>query len=47
MKVILNMRGIPYLHASLVPLEQVNLTTDIENGQGILWGNECEGMCGV
>lgn len=42
-----NMRGIPYLHASLVPLEQVNLTTDIENGQGILWGNECEGMCGV
>lgn len=42
-----NMRGIPFLHASLVPLDQVDLTTDVENGQGILWGNECEGMCGV
>lgn len=47
------MRGIPFLHPSLVPLDQVDLSTDIERGQLSLWldeqsfGNECEGMCGV
>jgi len=47
------MRGIPFLHPSCVPLDQVDLSTDIERGQLSLWldeqsfGNECEGMCGV
>jgi len=48
-----NQRGVPFLHPSLVPLDQVDLSTDIERGQLSLWleeqsfGNECEGMCGV
>jgi hypothetical protein len=37
----------PYLHNSRVPLDQVDFSTDVERGQGLLWGNECEGMCGV
>jgi hypothetical protein len=47
------MRGIPFLHPSCVPLDQVDLSTDIDRGQLSLWldeqsfGNECEGMCGV
>lgn len=47
------MRGIPFLHPSLIPLDQVDFRTDIERGQLSLWldeqsfGNECEGMCGV
>jgi hypothetical protein len=42
--------GVPFLHPSRVPLDQVDLSTDVENGQGLLWQdfrNECEGMCGV
>ncbi len=42
-----NMAGVPFLHSSLMPLDQVDLSTDLERGQGDLWGNECEGMCGV
>jgi hypothetical protein len=42
-----NMHGLPYLHRSLVPLDQVDFSTDVERGQGLLWGNECEGLCGV
>lgn len=41
--------GIPYLHPSLVPLAEVDLT-DPDKDQMMLWqdfGNECEGMCGV
>ena len=38
-------RGIPYLHSSLVPLEQVQFNS---NGNQLnLFVNECEGMCGV
>ena len=40
-----------YLHPSLAPLEQVDLSTDVDKGQGLLALNdmnqECEGMCGV
>lgn len=39
--------AIPFLHNSRVPLDQVDFSTDIERGQGELFGNECEGMCGV
>lgn len=37
--------GKPFLHASLVPLDQVDLSTWAERGQPDLFGNECEGMC--
>jgi hypothetical protein len=39
----------PFLHRSCVPLDQVDLSTDTERGQGLLAGfnAECEGMCGV
>lgn len=40
-------RNTSFLHRSCVPLDQVDLSTDIERGQGELWGNESEGMCGV
>lgn len=36
-----------FLHRDCVPLPQVDLSRDDERGQGLLWGNECEGMCGV
>jgi len=36
-----------YLHRSLQRLENVDLSTDEERGQGWMFGNECEGMCGV
>lgn len=39
--------GVPFLHASLKPLSQVDLRTSRERGQMDLFGNECEGMCGV
>ena len=44
-----NMNGVPFLHASLKPLGEVDFTTDVQKGQGMLhgFGNECEGMCGV
>lgn len=42
-----NMRAVPYLHRSLVPLDQVDLSTLEDAGQMSLFGNECTGMCGV
>jgi len=36
-----------YLHRSLTPLDHVDLSTAAECGQPDLFGNECEGMCGV
>lgn len=38
-------RGTPFLHRSLIPLDQVVFTEEAQ--QGTLWGNECEGLCGV
>lgn len=38
---------VPFLHSQRVPLDQVNLSTDEDNGQQVMFGNECEGMCGV
>ena len=40
-------RGVPYFHASRVPLDQVDLETDLDKGQMSLFDNDCEGMCGV
>ena len=36
-----------FVHRDCKPLSEVDLSTDAERGQGLLWGNECEGMCGV
>lgn len=36
-----------YLHRQGVPLDEVNLDTAEDRGQASLFGNECEGMCGV
>jgi len=36
-----------YLHRSLVPLDEVDLSNAVERGQPDLFGNECEGMCGL
>lgn len=41
------LRGTCYVHAARVPLRDVDLSTDYDRGQGALFGNECEGMCGV
>lgn len=39
--------GEQFVHAARVPLDQVDLRTHAERGQPDLFGNECEGMCGV
>lgn len=36
-----------FMHRSLVPLDQVDLSTAEDRGQGNLFNAECEGMCGV
>ena len=36
-----------YLHRSLRPLAEVDLRTAADHGQTDLFGEECEGMCGV
>jgi hypothetical protein len=40
-------KGVLYLHRSGVPLTDVDLTTAADRGQQSLFGNECEGVCGV
>ena len=41
-------KGVLYLHRSGKPLAEVDFRPEAERvGQGDLWGNECEGMCGV
>ncbi len=42
----LNKRG-QYVHNSLKPLDQVDFSTDEDHGQQVMFGNECEGLCGV
>jgi hypothetical protein len=40
--------GVPFLHASLTPLPEVDFSTPEERGQlSLQWAGECEGMCGV
>ena len=41
------LRAMQYMHASCVPLADVDLSTPEERGQLNLFVNECEGMCGV
>jgi len=42
-----NMTGIPFLHRSCKPIDQVDTRSDYDKGQLPLWEDECEGMCGV
>lgn len=39
--------GKPWLHRKMIPLLEVDLTTEEEKGQLSLWNNDCEGHCGV
>ena len=41
------LEGAAYVHGSLLPLDQVDLSTAEERGQPDLFGNECTGLCGV
>lgn len=41
------MRGDVYLHADMVPLDEVDLTTAEDHGQLSLFRDECQGICGV
>ncbi len=40
-------RGEMFLHRTTIPLAEVDLTTAADAGQSDLFGDECEGMCGV
>jgi hypothetical protein len=40
-------RGQQFMHRSLKPLAEVDLSTAEDHGQLNLFNNECEGMCGV
>jgi hypothetical protein len=39
--------GTLYVHRSCKPIDEVDLSNEADAGQGDLFGNECEGMCGV
>jgi hypothetical protein len=41
------MRGETFLHSSLKPLDEVDLLTPKSAGQQDMFGEECEGMCGL
>jgi len=41
------MKGDVYVHRKCVPLDTIDFRSDIEHGQGLLWQDECDGMCGV
>jgi hypothetical protein len=40
-------KGVIYLHRSCVPLDKVDFRSAEDAGQLSMFGNECEGMCGV
>lgn len=44
---ISNLKGDAFLHASLRPLGEVDFDNEEDKGQLSLFGNECEGMCGL
>lgn len=39
--------GTVFVHRSCKPIDEVDLSTEEDNGQGNLFNNECEGLCGV
>lgn len=40
-------QGRAYLHRKRIPLSEVDLTTETDRGQMSIFGEECEGMCGL
>jgi hypothetical protein len=44
---LLGLNGTPYLHRKRVEIRNVDLRTDEEIGVMSLFGEECEGMCGL
>lgn len=36
-----------FVHKSMTPLAEADLSTDLERGQLSLWNAECDGMCGL
>lgn len=46
-KSVPRMTGVPYLHNSRVPLDTVDFTSNAKGQHPDLFGNECEGLCGV
>jgi len=36
-----------FVHPARIPLEDVDLRTEVEKGQMTLWDEECSGICGV
>ena len=40
-------KSVPWLHRSCKPLEEVDFSTETDAGQLDMFGNECEGLCGV
>lgn len=42
-----NMESRPFLHRSTKNLDLIDFSSAEDRGQADLWGNECEGMCGV
>lgn len=39
--------GTLYVHRDCVPITEVDLTNDTDMGQMDMFGEECEGMCGL
>lgn len=40
-------KGVPFLHSSCKPLDQVDFSTEEERGQLNFFEQECIGLCGV
>jgi len=41
------LRARQYMHPARVPLDEVDLSTPADAGQGDMFNHECEGMCGL
>lgn len=46
-RAVKDIRAFQYIHRSLKPLSEVDLSTPEDHGQLNMFGNECEGLCGV
>lgn len=41
------LKNLSYLHRSMTPLDEVSFENETDRGQMDMFGEECEGMCGV
>lgn len=46
-EVCANFKSTPFLHNACKPLDEIDFRSEEDKGQGNLFINECEGMCGV